>query len=174
MNIVIIGSAHPFRGGIALFSERLAQQFQSEDHEVEIITFTTQYPNILFPGKTQFSDAVAPNNLKISRKINSTALLNWLKVGKQLRKTQPDVVIFNYWIDSNWRTDCIPSDGCQHMYLSVTFYNNQNQIIDNRNMDFLESCAHGARENGSKFDPIEFSMIYTVMMTVSPSRGFTC
>lgn len=98
MNIVIIGPAHPFRGGIALFSERLAQQFQSEDHEVEIITFTTQYPNILFPGKTQFSDAVAPNNLKISRKINSTALLNWLKVGKQLRKTQPDVVIFNYWM----------------------------------------------------------------------------
>ena len=36
MNIVIIGPAHPFRGGIALFSERLAQQFQSEDHEVEI------------------------------------------------------------------------------------------------------------------------------------------
>jgi len=98
MNIVIIGPAHPFRGGVALFSERLAQQFQSEDHEVEIITFTTQYPNILFPGKTQFSDAVAPDNLKISRKINSTALLNWLKVGKQLRKTQPDVVIFNYWM----------------------------------------------------------------------------
>lgn len=98
MNIVIIGPAHPFRGGIALFSERLAQQFQSEGHEVEIITFTTQYPNILFPGKTQFSDAVAPNNLKISRKINSTAPLNWLKVGKQLRKAQPDVVIFNYWM----------------------------------------------------------------------------
>lgn len=98
MNIVIIGPAYPFRGGIALFSERLAQQFQSEGHEVEIITFTTQYPNILFPGKTQFSDAVAPNNLKISRKINSTAPPNWLKVGKQLRKAQPDVVIFNYWM----------------------------------------------------------------------------
>jgi len=98
MNIVIIGPAHPFRGGIALFSERLAQQFQSEGHEVEIITFTTQYPNILFPGKTQFSDAVAPNNLKISRKINSTAPLNWLKGGKQIRKSKPDVVIFNYWM----------------------------------------------------------------------------
>ena len=98
MNIVIIGPAYPFRGGIALFSERLAQQFQSEGHQVEIITFTTQYPNILFPGKTQFSDAVAPNNLKISRKINSTAPLNWLKVGKQLRKAQPDIVIFNYWM----------------------------------------------------------------------------
>ncbi|MDT8412311.1 MAG: glycosyltransferase [Vicingaceae bacterium] len=98
MNIVLIGPAHPFRGGIALFSERLAQQFQSEGHEVKIITFTTQYPNILFPGKTQFSDTVAPNNLKISRKINSTAPLNWLKVGKQIRKFNPDVVIFNYWM----------------------------------------------------------------------------
>lgn len=98
MNIVIIGPAFPFRGGIALFSERLAQQFQAEGNQVEIITFTTQYPNILFPGKTQFSDAVAPNNLKISRKINSTAPLNWLKVGKQIRKSKPDVVIFNYWM----------------------------------------------------------------------------
>lgn len=98
MNIIIIGPAYPFRGGIALFSERLAQQFQSEGHEVEIITFTTQYPNILFPGKTQFSAAEAPNNLKIGRKINSTAPLNWLKVGKHLRKVQPDVLIFNYWM----------------------------------------------------------------------------
>ncbi len=98
MNIVIIGPAFPFRGGIALFSERLAQQFQAEGNQVEIITFTTQYPNILFPGKTQFSDAVAPNNLKINRKINSTAPLNWLKVGKQIRKSKPDVVIFNYWM----------------------------------------------------------------------------
>lgn len=54
MNIVIIGPAYPFRGGIALFSERLAQQFQSEGHEVEIITFTTQYPNILFLVKHNF------------------------------------------------------------------------------------------------------------------------
>ncbi|MBL1233831.1 MAG: glycosyltransferase [Flavobacteriales bacterium] len=98
MNIVIIGPAHPFRGGIALFSERLAQQFQSEGHEVEIITFTTQYPNILFPGKTQFSESKIPENLKINRKINSTSPLNWLKVGRQIRKAQPDIVIFNYWM----------------------------------------------------------------------------
>ena len=65
MNIVIIGPAYPYRGGIALFNERLAKAFQENKHSVEIVTFKLQYPSILFPGKTQFSDDLQPLNLKI-------------------------------------------------------------------------------------------------------------
>ena len=53
--IVILGTAYPYRGGIAAFNERLARQFQAEGHEVSIITFSLQYPNFLFPGKTQYT-----------------------------------------------------------------------------------------------------------------------
>ena len=98
MKIVIIGPAYPYRGGIALFTERLAQQFIEEKHEVEIITFTLQYPSFLFPGKTQFSDSDSSNDLTISRKINSINPFSWIKVGKQLKQHQPDMVIFNYWM----------------------------------------------------------------------------
>lgn len=98
MKIVIIGPAYPYRGGIALFTERLAQQFIQEKHEVEIITFTLQYPSFLFPGKTQFSDSDSSNDLTISRKINSINPFSWIKVGKQLKQHQPDMVIFNYWM----------------------------------------------------------------------------
>lgn len=98
MKIVIIGPAFPYRGGIALFTERLAQQFSQEKHEVEIITFTLQYPSFLFPGKTQFSDSEISNHLTISRKINSINPFTWIKVGKQLKQHQPDLVIFNYWM----------------------------------------------------------------------------
>ncbi|MBW6482386.1 MAG: glycosyltransferase [Vicingaceae bacterium] len=98
MKIVIIGPAYPYRGGIALFTERLAQQFIQEKHEVEIITFTLQYPSFLFPGKTQFSDSNSINDLSISRKINSINPFSWIKVGKQLKQRQPDMVIFNYWM----------------------------------------------------------------------------
>ena len=98
MKIIIVGTAYPFRGGLAAFNQRLAREFQHQGHEVEIITFTLQYPSFLFPGKTQFSDESAPKELKISRKINSVNPLNWIKTGKMMQLKQPDLVVFAYWM----------------------------------------------------------------------------
>lgn len=98
MKIIVLGTAHPYRGGLAAFNERLAHQFVEEGHEVEMVTFTLQYPGFLFPGKTQFTDAPAPKALPISRKVNSCNPFNWLKVGKTIRKRNPDLVIFAYWM----------------------------------------------------------------------------
>ena len=84
--IDILGTAHPYRGGIAAFNERLARQFQAEGHEVSVMTFTLQYPSFLFPGKTQFTTDPAPENLNIERGINSVNPLNWLKIGHMVNK----------------------------------------------------------------------------------------
>ena len=70
MKIVIIGSAHPLRGGLASFNERLAKEFQNNNHDIKIETFSLQYPKILFPGKTQYSDSPAPENLTIKETVN--------------------------------------------------------------------------------------------------------
>ena len=98
MNIIIVGTAHPYRGGLAAFNERLALQFQKEGHHVEMYTFTLQYPGFLFPGKTQFTNDPAPAGLTISRKINSCNPFNWIKVGNQIRNKKPDMVVFAYWM----------------------------------------------------------------------------
>ena len=98
LHIVIVGTAYPFRGGLATFNERLARQFMAEGHQVELITFTTQYPSFLFPGKTQFSSESAPADLTITRAIHSCNPLTWLKVGRQLRRQRPDLVICCYWM----------------------------------------------------------------------------
>ena len=98
MKIIIIGSAHPYRGGLAAFNERLAKEFISEGHSVDIYTFTLQYPSFLFPGKTQYSDDPAPKGLSISRKINSINPLNWWFVGRKIRKMKPDLVIIKFWL----------------------------------------------------------------------------
>ena len=92
MKIVIVGSAHPYRGGLASFSERLASEFVAEGHDVEIVTFTLQYPSFLFPGKTQFTDSPKPQ-LDIVRRINSTNPFNWMKVGREIRDKNADMVI---------------------------------------------------------------------------------
>ena len=98
MRIVILGTAWPYRGGLAAFNERLAKQFVDEGHEVEVVTFTLQYPSFLFPGKTQYSSEVAPDGFKIVREINSCNPLNWIKVGKRLKREVPDLLISCYWM----------------------------------------------------------------------------
>ena len=98
MNIVIMGTAHPFRGGLAAFNERLAKQFISEGHNVEIYNFSLQYPSILFPGKTQYTDEPRPENLKIKQKVNSVNPINWIKVGKELCRMAPDILIVKFWL----------------------------------------------------------------------------
>ena len=98
MKIIILGPAHPLRGGIATFSENLAVALQKEGHDVEIITFSLQYPDFLFPGKTQYSTDPAPKGLKIKVWMNSINPFNWLSVGLRIRKMQPDLVICKYWL----------------------------------------------------------------------------
>lgn len=96
--IVILGSAYPLRGGLAAYNERLASEFLAEGHEVIIYTFSLQYPGILFPGKTQYADWEAPENLDIRVKVNSVNPLNWIKIGLELKSLKPDILIFKYWI----------------------------------------------------------------------------
>ena len=98
MKIIILGTAYPFRGGLATFNERLARQLQAEGHQVEVITFTLQYPSFLFPGKTQYSSEQAPTDLKISQLVNSCNPLNWLNVGRRIQQMQPDLLITCYWM----------------------------------------------------------------------------
>ncbi len=98
MRILLIGTAHPYRGGLAAFNERLAQELQKLGHEVEIYTFTLQYPKFLFPGKTQYRDEAAPSDLSIYRKISSINPLNWLKVAREIKAKQADRLIFCYWM----------------------------------------------------------------------------
>ena len=97
--IVIIGPAHPLRGGgIVSFNERLANAFQDAGHSCEIWSFSLQYPGFLFPGKSQFVTTPPPKGLTIRTLINSINPLNWILVGLKLKKKNPELVIVRFWI----------------------------------------------------------------------------
>ncbi|HMC86582.1 MAG TPA: glycosyltransferase family 4 protein [Chitinophagaceae bacterium] len=98
-SIIILGPAHPFRsGGITTFNERLATEFQNQGYEVTIYNFSLQYPAFLFPGKSQYSTEPAPAHLKILQKVNSINPFNWIKVGNELKRIQPDLIVVRYWL----------------------------------------------------------------------------
>ncbi len=97
--IVIVGPAHPLRGGgMSTFNERLAKAYADAGEEVEIVSFSLQYPSIFFPGKSQFTDEPAPEGIRISSSINSINPFTWIKTGNRIRSLKPDIVIIRYWI----------------------------------------------------------------------------
>ena len=98
MKILIVGPAWPYRGGIADFDERIAREYIKKGDEVEIFTFTLQYPSFLFPGKTQYSPDPRPEDLDIKRKVNSINPFNWIKVGRELKKKNANLLIIKFWL----------------------------------------------------------------------------
>ncbi len=97
MNIIIVGTAYPLRGGIAHFNALLASHL-SVRHNVEIITFKRQYPKLLFPGKTQEEVGNLSGVQPSPRLIDSINPFNWIRVAKKIRERKPDLLIFKYWL----------------------------------------------------------------------------
>lgn len=96
--IVIVGPAHPLRGGIADTNEAMCRAFIQSGSDAELVTFTVQYPSVLFPGKTQYSEDAAPKGLKINRWIHSFNPFNWFFAAKKILALHPDMVIIRYWL----------------------------------------------------------------------------
>ena len=77
--IVIVGPAHPLRGGIADFNEAFAESLIDAGHQVTIVSFKLQYPSILFPGKTQYRvNREKHFSFEIKHLINSINPISWI------------------------------------------------------------------------------------------------
>ena len=97
MKITILGPAHPYRGGLASIMEIMARTFQRRGDEGDIKTLTLQYPSLLFPGESQTVATPPPADLRICRCVNTMNPLNWVRVGRRIRRERPDFVLMKYW-----------------------------------------------------------------------------
>ncbi|POY37859.1 hypothetical protein C3K47_04830 [Solitalea longa] len=100
MKIILVGPAYPYRGGIAQSQSILFQQL-SKDNEVSMVNFKRQYPNFLFPGKSQFEEGedvfgIPPE--KNQRLIDILNPFSWISTGIKIARQKPDAVIFSYWM----------------------------------------------------------------------------
>ncbi|MBQ9462102.1 MAG: glycosyltransferase [Bacteroidales bacterium] len=98
MKIAILSCFYPFRGGVAQFNASMLGEL-SRSCTVKAFNFTVQYPDFLFPGKTQFvqeGDTAVP--------VESEALLStvnpfsWYKTAKAIREWGADVLVLRYWM----------------------------------------------------------------------------
>ncbi len=96
--ISFVSVFHPYRGGIALFSDHLNNAFKKK-WECNAVNFNRQYPGFLFPGKTQYVEKNAlvtqSENIRI---IDSIQPFSYLKAAKQINDNQPDLLLTRYWM----------------------------------------------------------------------------
>ncbi len=99
MRIAFLSTFYPFRGGIAQFNASLYKALEAKGNEVKAYTFTCQYPDFLFPGKTQFvtpSDQATP--IDSTRVLDSVNPLSYGKTAKEIIQWKPDVLIVRHWM----------------------------------------------------------------------------
>ncbi len=98
MKISIVGPTYPFRGGIAQHTTILCNTLRRK-HDVQFISYTRQYPKMIFPGKTDQDPS--ENALRadpVEYLIDSMNPYTWYQGSRAIREFGPDRVIFPWWV----------------------------------------------------------------------------
>ena len=95
--IALVGPLHPWRGGLAQYLQFLGEALQRHA-QVNAVTFTRQYPGVLFPGTTQFDlDAPRPKFLTMPM-LDSINPVTWRRTAAQLERWTPGAVVLKWWM----------------------------------------------------------------------------
>lgn len=94
--IVLIGPVYPYKGGIAHYTSLLYRTL-AKKYNVEMISYKMQYPKILF-RKEQKDYSNAMFQVENTQFLIHTANpFNIIRVGKMVKKKNPDMVIMQWW-----------------------------------------------------------------------------
>ena len=98
MKIAILSCFYPFRGGIAQFNANLFEELGKE-HDVRAFNFSRQYPDLLFPGKTQYvtpEDEAVP--VEAQALLDTADPLSWGRTTRAIRAWGADLLVLRYWM----------------------------------------------------------------------------
>ena len=98
MRLAIVSTFPPFRGGIAQFNEAMATALEGQGHEVVRITWSRQYPDALFPGKSQWEPGKGAADMACPALLDSMNPGTWRRVGRSLKQDHDvEVVVLPFW-----------------------------------------------------------------------------
>ncbi|MFQ6610351.1 MAG: glycosyltransferase [Fidelibacterota bacterium] len=96
MKIALISVAPPYRGGISLNSAILFRHLEAR-HQVIFYNFSRQYPDFLFPGKTQFETGTPAVPVSTERTLDSINPITWRTTAKKIIRQSPNLLIIRFW-----------------------------------------------------------------------------
>ncbi len=99
MRIAYLSTFYPLRGGIAQFNAALYRALQEQGHEVAAFTFSRQYPQLLFPGKTQYvTEQDKADEIESKQLLDTINPISYFRTAAAIRQWQPDVLLMKYWM----------------------------------------------------------------------------
>ncbi|MEO1084016.1 MAG: glycosyltransferase [Acidobacteriota bacterium] len=98
MKVALVGPTYPFRGGIAHYTTLLDAALRSQ-HDVHFVSFKRQYPDFLFPGKSDRDPSDEPMRSEHAHfLLDSLNPLSWRRSARSLVAFEPELVIFQWWV----------------------------------------------------------------------------
>jgi D-inositol-3-phosphate glycosyltransferase len=97
-HVALVGPLYPYRGGIVHFLETMYHGLRARGHAVSAVTFKRQYPELLFPGKTQYEAKPPAHPIPAPRLLDTVNPLTWRATARHLARQRPDAVVFKYWM----------------------------------------------------------------------------
>ncbi|MEM7800023.1 MAG: glycosyltransferase [Chloroflexota bacterium] len=97
MRIALIGPTYPFKGGIAHHTTLLVNALREQGHEVLFISFTRQYPKILY-GRSDRDPSDSPLKTDVRYLIDSVNPLSWVQAARAILRFQPEQLVLPWWV----------------------------------------------------------------------------
>lgn len=99
LKIAILSCFPPYRGGISQFNTSLYSEL-SKYHEVKAFNFKRQYPELLFPGKTQYiaEDDPHRNFPDAPRLLDTANPFTYGRTAKAIAHWGADLLLTRYWM----------------------------------------------------------------------------
>ena len=98
MKIAYLSTFFPFRGGIAQFNAALYRHFEKE-HDIKAYTFSRQYPDLLFPGKTQMvQEGDKPDQIPSVQILDTINPFSYISAAGKIKKYDPDLMLTKFWM----------------------------------------------------------------------------
>ena len=98
MRIAILSSFYPLRGGISQFNASLFAEL-GKCHNVKAFNFSRQYPDFLFPGKTQWVTAQdEAMSVESEALLDTVNPLTWARTARAIRDWKPELLVLPYWM----------------------------------------------------------------------------
>lgn len=106
MKIMMLGPVYPYKSGIAQYTGAMCTALRKE-HEVSAVSFSLQYPKLLFPRTQKDEGNTTFRYEPVSYPLNTVSPFSWRKTAKQIAGGEPDLLIVQWW--HPWFAPCYSS-----------------------------------------------------------------
>ena len=150
MKIAMIGPSYPFRGGISHYTTLLYRSLR-KSHDVKFYAFKRQYPNWLFPGRTdRETSSIALREKEVENILDSLNPLSWLKVFIKIKKFSPELLILPWWV-SFWTPQFWMISYLVRRSLGIKILFICHNVVEHEANFITKLCAKLVLKNGTYF-----------------------